>query len=154
AAALEQIDQRLAEGGGEAVAAEAERCRRDLALLRELDAIDHLRWTPTGPGTNGWPAVVARWRGALAGYGGVPGTTPSGEAAALAGQSLVRGRLLAALDLWLAAAPAPEVRAVLKAADPDPYREAIRDAVVASDAGRLVDLAGRPEALAQPPGFV
>ena len=44
-AALGQIDRRLPEGGGEAMADRANRCRADLAVLRELDAVDTFRWT-------------------------------------------------------------------------------------------------------------
>jgi tetratricopeptide (TPR) repeat protein len=55
--------------------------------------------------------------------------------------------------VWLAFAPSAEVREVLRLADADPYRSAVRDAIVAMDADRVVDLAGRAEALAQPVGF-
>ena len=56
-----------------------------------------------------------------------------------------------ALDLWLATTrDQAAVRAVLAAADPDPYR----DAVLARDDPRLSDLAGRPELSAQPARFV
>src|SRR5262249_33591213 len=34
-----------------------------------------------------------------------------------------------------------------------PYRDAVRDAVAADDRARVAELAGRPDALAQPPGF-
>jgi hypothetical protein len=45
------------------------------------------------------------------------------------------------------------VREVLRAADPDPYRDAVRDAVAAGDDRAVVALAARPEALAQPARF-
>jgi tetratricopeptide (TPR) repeat protein len=61
--------------------------------------------------------------------------------------------LLTALDLWLWAEPSQEVRAVLRTADPDPYRDDVRDALVAGADARLAALAGRPEALSQPGRF-
>src|SRR5262249_21651634 len=36
----------------------------------------------------------------------------------------------------------------------DPYRDAVRDAVLANDRAKLAELAGQPAALEQPPGFV
>src|SRR5262249_60601521 len=78
--------------------------------------------------------------------------------------SLVRERLLAALDLWLALEPSASerragdpgrawVRAVLRSADPDPYRDAVRNALLAGDFRTMAALIGRREALAQPARF-
>jgi tetratricopeptide (TPR) repeat protein len=79
-----------------------------------------------------------------------------GQTAEAAGQvngSPIRDRVLAALDGWLAFDPSPDVLAVLRATDPDPYRDEVRDALAAGDRPRALGLAGRPDALAQPPGF-
>ena len=46
------------------------------------------------------------------------------------------------------------VRAVLRRVDADPYRDAVRDAVLAEDRAKFADLAGQAAALEQPPGFV
>ena len=153
AAALEQVDRRLPDGGGDAVRDRAERCRADLALLRELDAIDTLRWTPVGNSPGVERVRSARLPAALARHGIAPGGMSAAEAAARVNGSPVRDRLLTALDLWLAFAPSAAVRDVLRAADPDPYRDAVRDAVAARDWNRVAELAGRPEALDQPPRF-
>lgn len=67
--------------------------------------------------------------------------------------SLVRDRLLAALDLWLVYDPSPGVRGLLRATDPDPYRDAMRDAVTAGNREQVAELVGQPQALAQPPRF-
>src|SRR5262249_10759665 len=45
------------------------------------------------------------------------------------------------------------VRAVLRSADPDLYRNAVRDAVAARLARPVIALVGRPEALQQPARF-
>ena len=151
-AALTEIDRRLPEGGGEALAGRIARCRTDHELLVELNHIDQFRWTPVVD--NKLPArvvVATKWREAFARFGIEPGSPA--EAANRISPSWVRDRLLTALDLWLRAEPSAGVRAILAAADPDPYRDAVRDAVLATEATRVVELATQPEALAQPPGF-
>ena len=157
ALALGAAERRAADGGAEQLAGRLARCRADLALLRGLDAADTFRWTWTGRGFPRPEAVAARWRAALADYGVTPDEGRAGEAAATVNGSLVRDRLLTTLDHWLGAKqPAgdrPGVRAVLRAADPDPYRDAVRDALAAEDAGAVADLVGRPEALDQPARF-
>ena len=45
------------------------------------------------------------------------------------------------------------VRALLGRVDADPYRDAVRDAVLAGDEGGIRDLAAQDDALLQPPGF-
>jgi predicted Zn-dependent protease len=67
--------------------------------------------------------------------------------------SLVRERVLTVLDLLLVNDPSPGVRAVLRAADPGPYRDAVRDALAAGDRPGVAALAGRPDALDQPVWF-
>jgi Flp pilus assembly protein TadD len=153
AMALTEADRRVPEGGGEDVMSRLARCRADLAMLRELNQVDTFRWTPR---ENGYPdrtAVVARWQNAFETFGVVPGTTPEGEATARVNGSPVRRRLLLALHLWLALSPSSGVRDVLRAADPNGYRQACRDAVFASDGVRLAACAERPEALEQPAWF-
>ncbi|HJZ59718.1 MAG TPA: serine/threonine-protein kinase, partial [Gemmataceae bacterium] len=114
AAALAEADRRLAEGGGEAAADRAARCRADLAMLRALDGADTFRWTWA---ENQFPDPkdrAARWRAAFAGYEVEPGATPADEAARRLAGSVIRDRLLGALDLWLVADPDPGVRAALR----------------------------------------
>jgi tetratricopeptide (TPR) repeat protein len=45
------------------------------------------------------------------------------------------------------------VRALLRRVDADPYRDGVRDAVLANDGAKLAALAGQPAALEQPAGF-
>ena len=53
----------------------------------------------------------------------------AGEAARRVNESLIRSRVLSALDLWLTRDPSADaragVRAVLRSADPDQYRDAL-----------------------------
>ena len=157
AAALGEADRRLPDGGAGGVADRLARCRADLAVLRALDGVDQFRWapSPTGPfpEMGDRKAIAARWRAALRGCGLDVATTPPADAAARVNASLVRGRLLTALESWLVAAPAADVRAVLRTVDPDEYRDAVRDAVLAGDAKRVAELADRPAAVGQPAEF-
>jgi serine/threonine protein kinase/tetratricopeptide (TPR) repeat protein len=153
AIALEAAERRAVEGGAEEMASRLAHCRADLELLRALNAIDTTRWTWAGRASPDPRTLAARWRAALADYGVTPDEGRAAESAAKVNGSLVRDRVLAALDLVLAADPSAGVRAVLREADPDPYRDAVRDAWVARDARAVVALAGRPEALDQPARF-
>jgi serine/threonine protein kinase/Flp pilus assembly protein TadD len=148
--ALEAAERRAAEGGAEELAGRLVHCRTDLALLRELDHIDALRFTRR-PDPK---ADAARRRVALTAYDMTPPEAGvATEAADRVNGSLVRDRVLTSLDLWLVADPSPTVRAVLHAADPDPYRNAMRDALAARNGDAVRALAAKPEALAQPARF-
>jgi tetratricopeptide (TPR) repeat protein/tRNA A-37 threonylcarbamoyl transferase component Bud32 len=153
AAALRQAEQRLLEGGGEALRARAERCRAELTLLRALDDIDTFRWTPRENKFPDSTAQAKRWLAALAAYRVAPEQASARETAAQVSASLLRERLLTVLDLWLLANRSAQVREVLRAADPDPYREALREAIVTGDTSRQAELASKPEALDQPRRF-
>src|SRR5262249_59010362 len=74
-------------------------------------------------------------------------------AAARVSASVVRERIVTALDRLLRQEKTAGVRAVLRRVDADPYRDAVRDAVRADDRAKFAELAGRQAALEQPPGF-
>jgi tetratricopeptide (TPR) repeat protein len=169
ALALVAAERRAADGGAEALADRLAKCRADMAVLRELNATNNYRWAWTYDEFGGTPpdneGVKARLRTALAGYGIVIGKTPATEAARRVTDSLVKERLLAVLDLWLALVPSASerqagnpdgawVRAVLKSADSDSYRDAVREGVLTGDDRQLRTvmpaLLNQPEALAQP----
>jgi tetratricopeptide (TPR) repeat protein len=152
--ALEAARKRAAEGGAADLAGRLEQCRADLAVLFDLDAIDLFRSTPV---ENQWPdreAVVGRYRAALEKFGIDPEAMAADEAAARLGRSAVQARLVATLDLWLWEEPREWVRAVLRRADPDTERDAIRDAVLARGKGKVIELVARPTVAEQPAEFV
>jgi tetratricopeptide (TPR) repeat protein len=151
--AIGAAERRAADGGAEELAGRLASCRADLGLLRTLDAIDTRRQSWTGRTAPDPRPLVARWRAALAEYGVTPAEGRTAEAARRVNGSLVRDRILAVLDVWLVDDPSPDLRAVLREADPDPYRGAVRDAAAAADASAVADLAERPEALEQPARF-
>src|SRR5262249_25301329 len=127
----------------------------DLDMLRDLDRIDDLRWTPA-EGERGYRRpleIASEWQQAFARFGVVTGITPAEEVARRVNESLVRDRLLTALDAWLTLAPSPALQAALHTADPDPFRDALRAAVLMRSGLVVLALTSHPEALNQPGRF-
>ncbi|MBA4062366.1 MAG: hypothetical protein C0501_01415 [Isosphaera sp.] len=127
-AALAEAGRRVDEGGIDEFRPRLDRARGELAVLKTLDGIDDFRFTVAAGKLPPAETLIRRWRETLAGYGVAPGTTPPGEAAGRVNGSLVRGRLLAALETWLVFTRDADVRAVLSIADPDPFRDTARAA--------------------------
>jgi eukaryotic-like serine/threonine-protein kinase len=155
AVALEAARKRSAEGGAEQDAERLRRLDADLTVVRDLDAIDQFRWT-TGSG-NKFPDaadVAARTREALARFGADPDAVSADDAAARVSASVVRERIVAALDRLLRIQKTAAVRTLLRRVDADAYRDAVRDAVLANDRAKVAQLAGQQAALEQPAGFV
>jgi tetratricopeptide (TPR) repeat protein len=151
--ALDQAEQRFAEGGADHLKPRLARCRRDYDMLKELDRIDDLRWAVVEGRLQGIERALAEWPGAFARFGIVPGITRADEAAQRVNGSLVKERLLAALDLCLAYSPSAGLLAILQAADPDAYRNAVRAMIWAPNPTWLLILAAAPAALEQPGRF-
>ena len=155
AIALEAAKKRSTEGGAEKEAERLGRLEADLSLLLDLDGVDQFRWTGDTD-KNKYPdaAVVAtQTRDALRRFGADPDLVSVDEATARVSTSVVRERIVSALDRVLLQEKTAGVRAVLRRVDADPYRGAVRDAVLAEDRAKFVELAGQKEALEQPPGF-
>ncbi|MFO0796216.1 MAG: tetratricopeptide repeat protein [Gemmataceae bacterium] len=125
-----------------------------VALLRDLDAVDDYRWTPLGSRYPSADLVAKKWAAALAAHGVVPTSSPTAVDAARVAGSPVRTAILAALDGWLGRVPTEPVRALLAAADPDPFRTEVRRLMTAQDAAGLAAAAERSEWSAQPAGLV
>src|SRR5581483_7512494 len=126
AVALDAAETRAAEGGTDALTDRLARCRADLSVLRNLDAVDVFRWTPDEGKLPDGPALANRYRAALGRFGADPGEVPPEEVARRVSGSVARDRLVAALDRWLGAGRSAGVRAVLRAVDPNPFRDAVR----------------------------
>jgi tetratricopeptide (TPR) repeat protein len=151
--ALEAARKRSGEGGAEKEAERFGRLDADLALLRDLDGVDQFRWAVVD-GKVPDAAVVARRTGEVMRRFGLGPEAAQDEAAARVSSSAVRGRIVSALDRLLRHEKTAGARALLRRVDAHPYRDAVRDAVQAKDGAKFAELAGRPEALEQPPGFV
>jgi tetratricopeptide (TPR) repeat protein len=154
AVALEAAKKRSVEGGAEQEAQRLGRLETDLALLRDLDAVDQFRWTVVDNKLPDPAAVARRSREALARFGVDPEAVREDEAVARVSASPVRERIVSALDRLLRDQKTAGVRALLRRVDADPYRDAVRDVVLANDAAKMAELAGQPTALEQPAGFV
>jgi serine/threonine-protein kinase len=154
AVALEAARKRSAEGGAEEERERLGRLDADLALLRELDEVDQFRWTSAENKVPEPADVATRTREALARFGADPEAVSAEDAAARVSASVVRQRIVSALDRLLEQLKAARVRALLQWVDADPYRDAVRDAVLARDRAKLVELAGKDQALKQPAGFI
>jgi tetratricopeptide (TPR) repeat protein len=153
AVVMEAAEKRAAEGGAESLTGRLARCRTDLDLLRELDQIDNLRWAVTEDRFRCPERVAQEWPGAFARFGILPGATSPVEAARLVNEAMIRDRVLGALDQWLAWSPSAELLTILRAADPDSFRNAVRTAIGARRCILVVALSSRPEALVQPGRF-
>jgi serine/threonine protein kinase/Flp pilus assembly protein TadD len=154
AVALDAAKKRSAEGGADKEAQRLGRLVADLALLRDLDAVDQFGWTPIDHNYPDPAAVATRTREALRRFGADPEASPEDEAAERVLASAVRARIVSALDRLLGQEKTAGVRALLRRVDADPYRDAVRDAVLAKASAKLVELAGKEQALGQPPGFI
>jgi Flp pilus assembly protein TadD len=150
--ALEAAQRRAAEGGADGLRDRLDRCRGDLDMLRALDRIDELRWTMKEGQYSDSRKVAEEWSTAFARYGIVPSSTPPDAARRIAG-SLLRDRLLQALDEWHFRFPSERLSAIIRAADPDPFRDAVRAACAARNRSQVRALGDRPEALDQPGRF-
>jgi Flp pilus assembly protein TadD len=150
---LEAAQKRAEEGGADEWAGRLTALAADLALLRDLDAVDQFRWTPLDNKLPDAAAVAARYREALGRSGADPAAVPPEAAAARALASVVRARVTGAWDWLLREEKTAGVRAALQVVDANPYRDEVRDALRAGDREKLADLAGGPAALEQPPGF-
>ncbi len=154
AVVLDAVRKRSAEGGAEKEAERLGRLDADLALLRDLGAVDQFRWTIVENKLPDAAVVAKRTREALARFGADPDAVSTDDATARVSASVVRERIVAALDRLLRQEKTAGVRTALRRLDADPYRDAVRDGVFANDHAKMVELAGQPAALEQPPGFV
>ncbi|MCE9566233.1 MAG: tetratricopeptide repeat protein [Planctomycetes bacterium] len=154
AAILNGVDTHLIDVRVEAVQDRLDRCRSNLTLLQNLRRIDEFSWMPGDGGLPSKKRLAAELAEALRQFGIVPKTTSPTDAAQRVNNSLLRSRLMGALDLWLMSEPSPELQAILEATDPDEYRDKIRVSVAAGNKTELAKLAQSDAVFTQPPRFV
>jgi tetratricopeptide (TPR) repeat protein len=151
--AINAVEQRAKEGNVEQLAVRLHRVRADVNLLKDLDRIDMLRASVSDGQVRVPAAAVSDWTKAFAQFGITIGRTPTAEAARRIKESLIRDMALTAIDRWLDASHLAGLLAILRAADPDPYRTSVRDAVATRNTNQLRKLADQPQALTQPARF-
>jgi serine/threonine protein kinase/Flp pilus assembly protein TadD len=151
--ALQAAIERAAESGWENLDARFTQCRADLAVLRDLDTVDQFRVTTVDSKFPPTKQTASQLRAAFEKFGVLPGVASAEASAQRIASSSARERLIVALDRWLLFEPSADVRAILQQVDPDAYRDLVRDAWAARNATQPRELADRPEALRQPPGF-
>ncbi len=143
-AVMGQARDRLGESGPAALQDRLERARTNLDLVAALDAI-RLRRATLVAGKVDWAGAARAYEAAFAQAGlGRAGDDPE-EVARRVRASDVRGALVAALDDWAASAPDRRawVLGVARRADPDEWRDRLRDPVVWRKSGALARLARR-----------
>ncbi len=156
ALAIDQAKRLAVEGGADEHELRLGRLGADVRFLRELQAIDEYRWTPDRV-TGLMPArelVVQRFLGALASAELQPSADRAAAIAARLADSPLRERVVDIYDRILWVERKPEVATVLAKADPDPFRDRFRAAIVADDPKAIAEMVVRPEFLEQPAGFV
>lgn len=158
-ATLEEIERRQSDGGSEEFRPRMQRCRADATLLDELNRIEIERWTLTDGELRGSVALASRKRlEALEKYGIVMGATNSKESIRRIEESLVRERIIGALDLALIydrlnAQPNTLLWEFLCRVDRNEYRNALRTALHNRSGTEVRTLLDQPEALTQPIHF-
>jgi hypothetical protein len=144
AVTLEAAKKRAAEGGAEASGGRLDALADDLVLLRDLDAVDHVRWWYLDGRLPDPAATAARYREVLGRHQADPDAASTDDLTKRVSTSAVRDRIVAAWDQLLRAEKTPGVRAALQAVDSDPYRDGVRDAVLADARGKIAELVAQP----------
>jgi serine/threonine-protein kinase len=149
--ALDQANNQLGPQGAEYLRMRLEQARRDLDLVARLDAIRLNR-----ADTLGEVGKTARdYEEAFREAGMVAVDGDAAAAAAWVSSVAVREALVAALDDWALCAQSRQRRAwvleVARRADPDPWRDRVRDPAVLSDPAAVAQLAADKQAAGQSP---
>jgi serine/threonine-protein kinase len=152
--ALDAAESRLGDAGAGSLRVRLEQARRDLDLVARLDAIRLKRATWLGDRFD----TAGADRGYEEAFRDAGMAEVGGDievAAAWLGDSAVRDALVAALDDWAACAGKHERRnwllAVARRADPDPWRDRVRDPAVWDDGTGLARLVRGKAAADQSP---
>jgi len=182
ALSLDAAKKRSAEGGAENLAEQLKQLDADLTLLNELDSIGRSYWNGSDH-TRQAAKLKSQMREALVRFGVDPDAVPFDDTVVRVSTSTIRERIVLALDRLLIPEriwdwdilrlrrptlytrqmqeelesqfpQAVGVLSLLKRVDADPFRDAVRDAIVANDRARVLQLVNQEESLQQPATFV
>ncbi|MFO0968008.1 MAG: tetratricopeptide repeat protein [Gemmataceae bacterium] len=152
--ALERASGRLANGGSENLREQVQRRRQEVALVAQLEEARLSRWNLTGDRVFGLTESDRAYQVAFATHGLDLEMLGSEEMARRVRESAIHTQLVAALDDWaltkegLQRGSGEGVRAVVRLADDDPWRQQLR---AAKDQRALERLVSDKEVLTQPP---
>jgi superkiller protein 3 len=152
---VERADGRLADGGPAALRRRAEQIRLDLNLMNQLARIRLEVALKADPS----------YRDAFRAYGLDVEALDPDEAAQLIRASVVKEELVLGLDNWVRARRLKGIvmgeppgwqrlLAIARKADPDPWRDQLREALLREDRTTLANLARDPAVMARPPASV
>jgi tetratricopeptide (TPR) repeat protein/tRNA A-37 threonylcarbamoyl transferase component Bud32 len=146
-------------GGSEELQQRVEQWRKHLDLVARLEEIRLERAALKG-GDFDWAGADRAYQQAFRGYGLDLDALGPDEAVERIGDSAIKDNLVAALDDWAQVKRAARLPgwegllAVVRRADPNPWRDRLRDAFQRRDYKALEGLARDPAVLAQPPTTV
>ncbi|MBX9578725.1 MAG: serine/threonine protein kinase [Gemmataceae bacterium] len=156
-ASLEVAERELPQADAPDLADRLAATMRDRAMLDRLRGISEqagaipFQGDSTGKRRK---AILAGYAAAFDGYGLAIGQEPAERVRDTLRRSVIADALLVALDDWFFREPdRAGLRAVLAAADPDPFRSEVRAAVAARDEDRIRALAAKADGATLPPGF-
>jgi tetratricopeptide (TPR) repeat protein len=151
--AVQRAEDRLGSGGPAELHEQARQTEANLALVKRVEEIvDDLTTPSDGAGhVQRAIGIEAAFAQAFDRYGWDPSDLPTEEAAQRLRDSPIQGRLLTALELWAyykgwANLPGGDhLLAIIAAADPDPWRNELRQAWVRGDGATLSRLIGQAD---------
>ena len=158
--AVKQAEGLLTAGGSAELRERVRQLRKDLEMVLRLEEIPLLACQEFGKWWD-WETADRAYRQAFADYGIDVLSLPVEEAAArIRAHRAVAVQLVVALDVWdscqnpRAPAVRPALTTVAQSADPDPWRQQVRQAVLRRDRAALAALAATLELPRQPTASV
>jgi eukaryotic-like serine/threonine-protein kinase len=158
--AAKRAEGLLAAGGGDEVRVRVQQLRNDLDMVLRLEEIPLLASQQFGKWWD-WETADRAYRKTFADYGIDVLSLPVDEAVArIRARPGVAVPLVVALDVWdfcqdpRVPAVRPALIAVVQAADPDQWRQKVRQAIQRRDSAALAALAASPELERQPAASV
>jgi Flp pilus assembly protein TadD len=158
-AAVARAEGRLAGGVSAGLAGRVRQAAAELDMVAALEDI-RLRKAQVRGGGADFAVADEAYARAFAGHGLPVLSLDPKEAARRLARSAIQGRLVVALDDWADSVPEANadrkerLLAVVAAVDEDPWRRELRRRLARPERAALEELAGRPEAAAQPPDAV
>jgi serine/threonine protein kinase/Flp pilus assembly protein TadD len=156
AVVLQAAQQRSEEGGAEQYVSRLNFLETDLQLLRDLEALESLSLNYLEGNTGSLDYSLQQEKNVLGRFGlDLESTSISfDKVTARMSNSVVGDRILGVLDELLMYERKASVLELLRQLDSDPFRDAMREAVIQADDSKITELSGQAAASQQPPRFI